>query len=272
MATTIEVNKQSVKQLLETGKNHPFLIPEYQRPYAWDEEQVQTLFDDLWEFATIGEGGSAKKGTYFLGSVVTFEEDGKQTIIDGQQRITSLFLLLRAIYSMLQGAEAKTKEATNFIKQIEPALWYTDNLTGEVDYSNILISSHVMNDEGNKVLRSILETGKADKKAIDNYSKNYLLFLGYLDNAAKNNPLAVYDFIYALLYQAILLPITTDTQDTALTIFSTLNDRGLQLSDADIFKAKIYGQLSTEKKTSFIAKWKLLDEQTVDASESIQQL
>src|SRR5574344_1088169 len=49
-------------------------------------------------------------------------------------------------------------------------------------------------------------------------------------------------------YQAILLPITTDTQDTALTIFSTLNDRGLQLSDANIFKAKIYGQLSTEKK------------------------
>ena len=56
----------------------------------------------------------------------------------------------------------------------------------------------------------------------------------------------VYQFIYALLNQAILLPITADTQDTALTIFSTLNDRGLPLSDADIFKAKIYNQLSVD--------------------------
>ena len=47
MATTIEVNKQSVKQLLETGKVSKFIIPEYQRPYAWTDEQIQTLFDDL---------------------------------------------------------------------------------------------------------------------------------------------------------------------------------------------------------------------------------
>lgn len=47
MATTIEVNKQSVKQLLESGKVHKFIIPEYQRTYAWSDEQIQTLFDDL---------------------------------------------------------------------------------------------------------------------------------------------------------------------------------------------------------------------------------
>ena len=47
VATTIEVNKQSVKQLLETGEEKKFVIPEYQRPYAWSDEQIQTLFDDL---------------------------------------------------------------------------------------------------------------------------------------------------------------------------------------------------------------------------------
>lgn len=62
----------------------------------------------------------------------------------------------------------------------------------------------------------------------------------------------VYQFIYALLNQAILLPITADTQDTALTIFSTLNDRGLPLSDADIFNAKIYNQLAPDDKKAFI--------------------
>lgn len=78
--------------------------------------------------------------------------------------------------------------------------------------------------------------------------------------------------MYALLNQAILLPITADTQDTALTIFSTLNDRGLPLSDADIFKAKIYNQLAPDDKKAFIDRWKDLDEQSTDANESIQQL
>lgn len=64
MPTTIEVNKQSVCQLLEGGKEHPFVIPEYQRPYAWEEEEVDTLFQDLWDF-TETNGGAERSGTYF---------------------------------------------------------------------------------------------------------------------------------------------------------------------------------------------------------------
>lgn len=177
MATTIEVNKQSVKTLLETGKEHPFVIPEYQRPYAWGDDEIQTLFDDLWDFTSSPEGGSEGKSTYFLGSVVAYEnESGEQEIIDGQQRITSLFLLLRAIYTTLKYASVKSKEAENFIKQIEPAIWRTNKMTGEVDYSNILLESKVLNNEGNAILRNILQTGEADPKATDNYSKNYRKF------------------------------------------------------------------------------------------------
>jgi hypothetical protein len=199
-------------------------------------------------------------------------ENGEQEIIDGQQRITSLFLFLRAIYTMLDKSSPKTKEATNFIKQIEPAIWHTNKYTGEVDYKSILLTSCVMNNEGNEVLRKILETGKADENAEDNYSLNYIKFTKLLEEASKENPLMIYQFIYAILNQAILLPITADTQDTALTIFSTLNDRGMQLSDADIFKAKIYNKLKDSEKADFIEKWKALDEATTDAGESIQQL
>ena len=83
----------------------------------------------------------------------------------------------------------------------------------------------------------------------------------------------IYQFIYALLNQVIILPITADSQETALTIFSTLNDRGLPLSDADIFKAKIYNHLKNKvEKEEFIEKWKELEEDTQNISESIQQL
>lgn len=274
MPTTIEVNKQSVETLLGSGRAKPFVIPEYQRPYAWTIEQVETLFEDLWDF-TATNGGTEREGSYFLGSVVAYEnENGEQEIIDGQQRITSLFLLLRAIYTKLviTPEAERTAEAKNFIGKIEPAIWRTNKLTGTVDYKNILLTSRVVNNEGNEILRTILETGKADENAKDNYSKNYRNFQELFDKHSTENPLMVYQFIYALLNQAILLPITADTQDTALTIFSTLNDRGLPLSDADIFKAKIYNQLDVNEKKLFIERWKDLDEQATDANESIQQL
>jgi len=273
MATTISVNKQNVLELLSTGRTKPFVIPEYQRPYAWTDEQIETLFEDIWEFATT-IGGLKNNGSYFLGSIVSFEnEDGEQEIIDGQQRITSLFLLLRAIYTkLIKGDDANTDAARNFIGKIEPAIWRTDNLTGKVDYSDILLTSKVVDNAGNEILRKILETGEAEAKADDNYSKNYILFQKLYDKHCAESPLQIYDFIYALLNQAILLPIGADSQDTALTIFSTLNNRGLPLSDADIFKAKIYNHLKEDEKEDFITQWKALEKEATEANESIQRL
>lgn len=273
MATTISVNKQSVAELLATGKAKPFVIPEYQRPYAWTDEQIETLFVDLWEFST-KIGGLERNGTYFLGSIVSFDnDDGEQEIIDGQQRITSLFLLLRAIYTKLvKGGSSDNEAAENFIRQIEPAIWRTNNRTGKVDYANILITSRVVDNSGNEILRQILETGIANTGATDNYSKNYLLFQKLFDQQCKDYPLLIFDFIFALLNQAILLPIGADSQDTALTIFSTLNNRGLPLSDSDIFKAKIYNNLKDGEKDSFISEWKSLEKEASDANESIQRL
>ena len=273
MATTISVNKQTIEQFLLNARTKPFLIPEYQRPYSWTSDQIDTLFNDIWEF-TCNEGGTDKEGTYFLGSIVSYENDrGEQEIIDGQQRITSIFLLLRAIYTKLNGVEEKTEEAKNFINKIEPLIWSTNKLTGKVDYSSILLNSKVISETENETLKNILESGEIDKESEDNYSKNYNQILKLIEEKSVENALMIYQFIYALLNQVIILPITADSQETALTIFSTLNDRGLPLSDADIFKAKIYNHLKDKnEKQDFIEKWKELEEDTQNISESIQQL
>jgi hypothetical protein len=272
---TISVNKETVRQLLEGSSKQPFLIPEYQRPYAWSDDEITTLFDDLREFAEneVTKNNDSTEGTYFLGTVVSYiNEDKEQEIIDGQQRITSILLLLRAIYTKLKSASVKTDEAKNFIKQIEPTIWRQNKLTGAVDYSKILISSRVMDDEGNEVFRTILETGIAKDSAQDNYSRNYILFQKLYDDLCQSNPLIVYNFVYCLLNCAIVLPIQADTQDTALTIFSTLNDRGMPLSDADIFKAKMYDSFNPADKKIFIERWKELEARASYAEESIQHL
>lgn len=269
MATTIEVNKQSVKQLLESGKARKFIIPEYQRPYAWTDEQVQILFDDLVEYTANQK--ESPEGTYFLGSIVSFENEKQQEIIDGQQRITTLFLLLRALYAKLS-TMTETKEVKNFKGQIESALWEQDELTAEVDFNKTLIISKVMGNEGNKIFADILTSGTIQSDAKDNYSLNYNLLSALIEKYATTEPELFFWFIRNVLTRAIFLPITADSQDTALTIFSTLNDRGLALSDADIFKAKIYNHLGAEDKTPFIDQWKMLDDDATDAKESVQKL
>lgn len=273
MATTnIDVNKQSVLDLLKSGKEHRFVIPEYQRPYAWGDDEIITLFDDLWQFS-IERTEPGGPSTYFLGSIVSYEnENGEKEIIDGQQRITSLFLLLRAVYAKLEGEETKSKEVQNFISKIQPALWLEDEMTGEVDKSQILLRSDVVTDQGNEILRHILQDGIASSKAKDNYSKNFNKFVELYEEKAKSSPNQIYQFIVSLLNYAILLPISADNQDTALTIFSTLNNRGLPLSDADIFKSLLYKQLNAEDKKLFVEKWKELDVAATHADESIQSL
>lgn len=267
MATTIEVNKSSIKDLLMTGTKEKFLIPEYQRPYAWTDDQVLTLFEDLVEYTN-----NQNESSYFLGCIVSFSNENKeQEIIDGQQRITTLFLLLRAIHRKLQKM-SDNKEKDNFIRQIEPAIWEIDELTSVADYGSVLIESKVLEVEYNQILENILKTGEVEDKSKDRYSLNYKLLIKLLDEYANNEPLNFYRFTNNVLNKTIVLPIKADTQETALTIFSTLNDRGLPLSDADIFKAKIYNKLNEENKAKFVEEWKNLTLRSEIAAESIQKL
>ena len=267
MATTIEVNKSSIKDLLMTGTKEKFLIPEYQRPYAWTDAQVLTLFENLVEYTN-----NQNESSYFLGCIVSFSNENKeQEIIDGQQRITTLFLLLRAIHRKLQKM-SDSKEKDNFIRQIEPAIWKIDELTSVADYGSVLIESKVLEVEYNQILENILKTGEVEDKSKDRYSLNYKLLIKLLDEYANNEPLNFYRCTNNVLNKTIVLPIKADTQETALTIFSTLNDRGLPLSDADIFKAKIYNKLNEENKAKFVEEWKNLTLRSETAAESIQKL
>lgn len=270
-AESLNKNMQTVLGLLSSGQKIPFVIPEYQRPYSWSDDEIVTLFEDLWEFSIERTQSDGAKN-YFLGCVVSYEEDGERMIIDGQQRITSLFLLLRAVFSMLESEANQTDEVKNFISKIKPALWKENELTGKEDRSSMLLRSEVVSDAGNEILRKILETGMADAKAKDNYSKNYNKFLELYKTKSVSSPIQIYHFILALLNYSVLLPITADDQETALTIFNTLNNRGLPLSDADIFKSYIYKKLDDNQKTDFINRWKTLESDASNVGESIQSL
>ena len=168
--------------------------------------------------------------------------------------------------------ESKSDEVDNFIREIEPALWRKNEMTGKVDRTQILLKSEVVSDSGNELLRNILETGATANDVTDNYSKNYNKFIELYAEKSQKDPLQMFQFILSLLKYTILLPIDADDQETALTIFNTLNNRGLPLSDADIFKSHIYKTLNDVEKKTFIEKWKKLETDSAKVSESIQSL
>lgn len=252
---------QKTIMLLFSDKKSDFLIPDYQRPYAWEEGQCQTLWDDIFAFAFPDNNYEKfdKNEEYFLGSIVTFEnENNKKEVIDGQQRLTTLMLLLRAFYAKFGKMQDENSKSTR--ERIAQCLWKTNEF-GQADLNVLKIDSEVATDNDKEEFLEILRTGIVNKDQKSNYAKNYIFFQQKIEEFLNEFP-GYFAYLPArILGNCILLPIEAESQDTALRIFSTLNDRGLPLSDADIFKAQFYKHYGAKnQKDIFIEKWKELEE------------
>ena len=252
---------QKTIMLLFSDKKSDFLIPDYQRPYAWEENQCQTLWDDIFSFAFPDNNCDKfdSNEEYFLGSIVTFEnEKNKKEVIDGQQRLTTLMLLLRAFYAKFGNMQDDNSKSTR--ERIAQCLWKTNEF-GQANMNVLKIDSEVATDNDKDEFLEILKTGIVEKEQKSNYAKNYRFFQEKIDKFL-NEYSSYFAYLPArILGNCILLPVEAESQDTALRIFSTLNDRGLPLSDADIFKAQFYKHYGAKnQKESFIEQWKELEE------------
>lgn len=256
----LNVDQKTIKDLLQ-AKQSDFLIPDYQRPYAWGETECQTLWDDIFSFAIPDDGRTDfdTSSEYFLGPIVTFKnEKGQMEVIDGQQRLTTLMLLLRAFYAKF--GHMQDKESISTKQNIEKCLWKTNEF-GEPDMQQLKIDSEVATDKDKDEFLEILRSGLADVGKKSQYAENYRFFQKCIEEFLDNFPTYFAYLPTRIMNNCILLPIEAESQDTALRIFSTLNDRGKPLSDADIFKAQFYKFYSTlGVKDDFIKKWKDLEE------------
>jgi uncharacterized protein with ParB-like and HNH nuclease domain len=246
---------------LFSGNNTDFLIPDYQRPYSWEEKECETLWEDICQFAFPDCKCGAFNGSeeYFLGSIVTFKNsNNKMEVIDGQQRLTTLMLLLRAFYERFQNTKDPTFEAT--VKNIERCIWKTDEFD-RPDKNRLKIDSEVASDDDKSEFLEILREGIAQNNMHSKYAQNYRYFQQKIATFTDSY-LGLASYLPTrIMKNCILLPIEAESQDTALRIFSTLNDRGKPLSDADIFKSQLYKHYaSTSRKDEFVQKWKLLEE------------
>jgi uncharacterized protein with ParB-like and HNH nuclease domain len=265
----LNVDQKAIIDLL-SDKKADFLIPDYQRPYAWNEEQCQTLWDDIFLFSFPDNDYNAfdENDEYFLGSIVTYKnEKGKSEVIDGQQRLTTLMLMLRAFYDKFASMKDDNSKLTR--ARIEKCIWKTD-IFGTADKNTLKIDSEVATDNDKEEFLELLRTGIVKQGSKIQYVLNYQFFQKKIDGFLQEFP-SFFPYLPArILGNCILLPIEAESQDTALRIFSTLNNRGLPLSDADIFKAQFYKYYGLGgNKDEFIAEWKKLEEITSSVFKSI---
>lgn len=253
------VHQKTILNLLSDAKAD-FLIPDYQRPYAWNQDQCQTLWDDLVNFTIPGgnhEKFDSKKDEYFLGSIVAFQENEKHEIIDGQQRLTTFMLILRAFHKDFENRQ--DNNGINIRQNIEKCIWKYDEFENPLK-DELKITSEVAGDDDKDEFLSILKNGNAPKEYKSQYAENFRFFENKIQEMRNYNSANNQYIVTRLLKNCTVLFVEAETQDSALRIFSTLNDRGLPLADADIFKSKFYKLYSDKnQKNDFIEDWKKLE-------------
>lgn len=231
---------------IRTIFSREYQIPMFQREYSWEQEQCETLWDDLIDFHNEND----KKDKYFLGNIVVhpIDENEKFSVIDGQQRLTTLLLLIRALF-----------DNAGTVKALEECLKTKNKLSSELT-NNIRLNSDVIEND-KKNLEQIILQGHCDDKNSRLYI-NYDMFKNKISDWKQGKTSdELNKLILTFLDNVVLLPILCETEDDALNIFETINNRGLSLSDADIFKSKLYAGIDSSKRGEFIDEWNDLDDQ-----------
>jgi len=224
----IEGSKIILSKLFD---NFWFNIPEYQRPYVWEEEEVEELLDDLW-YAYSNKSDSE----YFLGSLVLHKRNKREyDVLDGQQRLTTLFLMFLVIRDLLKNQEIARSCAT-FIIQKEDRLR---------DIPTRVKLLYKIRKEAQDFIEKFLEEKSIikKKKEIENYlekknvtlrnmAKSMLFILNYLKEKTD-----LEGFTTFIFQKIVLMYVSTDDFEDAYLLFTILNNRGIPLQNSDILKS-----------------------------------
>lgn len=231
-----------------------YVIPSYQRPYAWTVDQASELFDDLKSFYD-----SEDEEGYFLGSIVLIKSEEKPLaeVIDGQQRLTTLTILFAAMACAHN--EANKDELKGYIvepgkkvEKIEPkprlSLRERDRAFFRKYVQELRLDQLTALDE------SALEN-----EARANVLRNTKYFQEAISKAFKT-PDELIGFATFLTTRCYLVAVSTPNEASAFRVFSVMNSRGLDLQPTDIIKADIIGKMKSEaERQAYNDKWEEME-------------
>ena len=227
----------TVRTVQQMFTGNTYSIEYYQREYSWAKKNIEELLQDLTSsFSNDFKPEHSRKDVasyrpYFLGPVVTFSKDGVKYLVDGQQRMTSLSILMMHLSSLFEAGQSQ---------QDLNSLVYSSSF-GETKFT-------IDVPEREQVMSAIRTS---EEKAPDNLDQSSEVLWNRYQDVIELFPSELSDanilpyFVDWLLRRVVLVDIGTTDKDMALEIFESMNDRGLQLSNMDMLKSFLLSRIGS---------------------------
>lgn len=248
----IEANKVEFKKVF--SEEFWFLIPEYQRSYVWQVDNISELVEDL-----IFAFENKPENDYFLGSLVLKKIEGSSypeyQVLDGQQRLTTFFIMMAVLRDIIEDASTKDTihrkiyQERNKLENIPARMRITYKIRDKVED---FINDFIVEREGTLKVEELRNYIDSDNVSLSNMANGILFLRDFFEE--KQEEIDLEEFTGFIFNKAIFIYVSTDNTEDAFRMFTILNDRGIPLTSADILKSQNIGVLTTEKEIHKYAK------------------
>src|SRR5258708_1989163 len=236
--------------------DYVFSIPPYQRPYCWTIDEAGELLDDIMTCMNNNKESPDEVIPYFLGSIVLIKDDEPNAlIVDGQQRLTTLTILLATLRTLIKSEQAR--DLTTFLYEKGNTIAGTpDRYRLKLrDRDAKLFKTYIQAEDGIQKLQTLRQEELAESQK--NIRDNALKFVEELQNLLEDQRIALSQFI---INHCFLVIVSTSDLNSAYRIFSVLNNRGLNLSYTDILKADIINKIPLEEQEKYTTRWEEMED------------
>jgi len=234
-----------------------YTVPDFQREFVWEGKQIERLLQDAQDEFYDDEGQLIKGPEYFLGSIVVCRaNDGTWSLIDGQQRMTTIYLVLCAIRDLLR--EVNEKPNSTLLSQI--AFESINDIGDEVFRHRIVLQY----DDSKGILKKIVDEPATlheinlKTTSVKRICSAYRDILEFIRVNCNSSPKKLKLFYATFTKRVKLIRIITPTLTNALKVFETINDRGVGLNAMDLLKNLLFMKTSQDEYPTLKQLWENL--------------
>ncbi len=227
-----------------------YYVPSYQRPYRWESEQTEQLWDD------INDAMRDNIQSYFMGSIILVKTPSGLEIVDGQQRLTTLtilFCVIKDFYKDKISDRNLVKKIENAIRSLDedkPRLRFKTRLEHENQFEHEIVNGIIIPDN--------LTNEQREK---DKFINTAYIFKKNLENAEKDNGIEyIKNLVNYLMGNVEVITIVCSKREYAIRLFQIINTRGLDLTNADLIRSGLLEKLEDEERIKvFDSTWHELE-------------